>query len=754
MIRRSLAALTTLLVAVATFAVAPAAEAGTTPTSAPTSWEARVPADATYTVTVGVGDASALDSVHRINLEGVTKISGFVPTSTTRFNSWTGSVTVNDGRLTVTATGGQNTKIDYLTITNTSLNFKAKYDFGPYGSPIASGYVLDSGSGYGTKNGFTYGWVAPGTNTAVDIAGNATLRTSSTITDKRLLGFISMQYPPAAPASLTASTVDTTVALAWPASTSVVTGYVVYRNGAQVATTGSTGWTDSGLTASTSYTYCVKAATAGTLSSSCSPNATVRTADPVVVTPEPPTATGALPFTMPSAAELRASNKLVLAHYFPPYPISLDNQDPASDYYTRNYLNPNGESGAHAAYGGLLRDRPVSRPILSSTAWQVEDMKTDVRNAISAGVDGFAIDVLTLSTSTNIRVALTPQRMLDAAKAVDPDFKIVMMLDMSGGLASQTPAALAADIAKWKNSASGSSMHRMSDGRLVLSAFKAEGWTPTQWQTLFSTLKSSYGINVAFMPVFLNWSANASNFAPFSIGFGNWGNRSTQSNANITGLAAAAHNYTCVNGVKCLWFQPVSVQDERPNQGIYDEASNSENLRATWNAAINGGSDWVQMVTWNDYSEGTQFAPSRNNGWTWLDITSYYLTKFKTGSWPTLTGDALYVSHRIHPVAAKPTFAETKLMVLRSGSTPARDTVEVLVMLSSPATVTLTVGNSLYTFNDAAGVTSHVVPLGVGSVSATAVRNGITVQSVTSTSTITLTPYVQDLSYRGTASRR
>lgn len=48
--------------------------------------------------------------------------------------------------------------------------------------------------------------------------------------------------------------------------------------------------------------------------------------------------------------------------------------------------------------------------------------------------------------------------------------------------------------------------------------------------------------------------------------------------------------------------------------GVYDEANNSENLRLTWQQAIDGGADWGQLVTWNDYAEGTQFAPSVHSG--------------------------------------------------------------------------------------------------------------------------------------------
>lgn len=74
---------------------------------------------------------------------------------------------------------------------------------------------------------------------------------------------------------------------------------------------------------------------------------------------------GALPFDLPQPAALRsgaAGGKLVFAHYFTPYPLSLDNASADGDYYTRNYLNPGGESGKHEKYGGLLRDRPLPTP--------------------------------------------------------------------------------------------------------------------------------------------------------------------------------------------------------------------------------------------------------------------------------------------------------------------------------------------------------------------------------------------------------
>jgi cellulose 1,4-beta-cellobiosidase len=68
--------------------------------------------------------------------------------------------------------------------------------------------------------------------------------------------------PPSVPSNLAVTGVTSSSAsLSWSASTDNVgvTGYRVFRNGVQVATTAGTSYTDSGLTASTQYTYKVAA---------------------------------------------------------------------------------------------------------------------------------------------------------------------------------------------------------------------------------------------------------------------------------------------------------------------------------------------------------------------------------------------------------------------------------------------------------------------------------------------------------------
>ena len=147
------------------------------------------------------------------------------------------------------------------------------------------------------------------------------------------------------------------------------------------------------------------------------------------------------PFDQPAPEVLRSSERRVFAHYFSAYPISLDNRAPDEDYYTRNYLNPTGESGIHEDYGGLLRERPLPRdPLPTGVDYALADLETEVRRAIQLGLDGFAYDVLNPNEGAAHRVRL--DKLLAASQRVDTSFRVLLVPDMTassfGGSASDT----------------------------------------------------------------------------------------------------------------------------------------------------------------------------------------------------------------------------------------------------------------------------------------------------------------------------
>ncbi|MEU2390187.1 glycoside hydrolase family 71 protein [Streptomyces sp. NPDC007369] len=452
---------------------------------------------------------------------------------------------------------------------------------------------------------------------------------------------------------------------------------------------------------------------------------------------------GALPFDMPEPAALRAAagadRKLVFAHYFTPYPLSLDNVRADKDYYTRNYLNPGGENGKHERYGGLLRDRPL--PVKPKSGnWELANLRQEVRTARTAGLDGFTLDLLSLSGHHWDRANL----LMEAARSVDPGFKIMLMPDMTS-LKTDDPAVLADAVAALGRSPAA---HRLGDGRLVVSPFKAEEKEPAWWGRFIDLLKTRHGIRTAFVPTFLDFGSHHERFAPISHGFSEWGSRS------YVGQEGAARDVRRAHDLGKVWMQPVSVQDARPNQGVFDEAGNTATLRTTWTRAVDDGADWVQLTTWNDYSEGTQFAPSVHNGHAYLDLTSYYLTRFKTGSWPKIVRDTLYVTARTQFAAADPSGDQSLVMSLRKGSAAARDTVEVLSFLKAPATVRTRTGPATGTHEAPAGIHSKLLPLRTGTSAAAVVRGGKTVARAELPRPVRRTVEVQDLQYHAVTSGR
>jgi hypothetical protein len=213
----------------------------------------------------------------------------------------------------------------------------------------------------------------------------------------------------------------------------------------------------------------------------------------------------------------------------------------------------------------------------------------------------------------------------------------------------------------------------------------------------------------------------------------------------VNGVTTAINFAAKAHALGKKWMAGLAFQDARPRSGAYAEAGNTEMGRAAWSRVIADGADFVQLVSWNDYSESTSIAPSQSHGTVLLDIDHYFLDWFTYGTPPAIAGDHLFLTHRIHPYAAKTT-SGIENMKPTLGGTP-RDTVEALVFLTSPADVTVTSGTTSKTVTLPAGVSAVVVPLGPGKPSARITRGSTVVKLVTSPFSVTLTPERQDMQY-------
>ena len=446
----------------------------------------------------------------------------------------------------------------------------------------------------------------------------------------------------------------------------------------------------------------------------------------------------ALPYPI---APVASSGRKVFAHYFPPYPISLDNRDASSDYYTRHYLSPGGEKGKFRAVGGLLRDRPLARKPLAGD-YRLADAMTEVRQAASAGIDGFTVNIMNWS-GPNWERSL---RMAKAASQSRTGFVTIPNIDLSSSARKASVATIAARLNTFYAQPSA---YRLPDGRYVLSSFLAEQHSPGWWRDLATVMDTRYGKKIAFIAVFLHLSdERITSYRSVSYAMSIWGLRTPESVRRSPDKAGKVHKA----GVR--WMAPIAVQDVRHRTRRYAESGNTETLRASWKRALADKADLVQLVTWNDYSESTHFAPSKAHGSAFLDLNGFYATQFKTKRRPPITGDEVIISHRVQGYARKPTAQPGTMNWALSGTlTKPRDTVEVVTLLKKSATVTVRAGSKTTTYVAPAGMHARVVALSRGRMSASAVRAGVTVASVASPHTVTSTPTRWDLQYYAASSR-
>ena len=448
-----------------------------------------------------------------------------------------------------------------------------------------------------------------------------------------------------------------------------------------------------------------------------------------------------LPFQEYSTATLRSKSKKVFSHYFSPFPVSVDNMPMASDDYAQYYLHAFGEGSKFLAGGGFLRARPLGTSPLSNDTYVKENLKKEVRRASAMGIDGFSFDVLATDGELwDVLIAL-----LDAAKEVDPTFKIMMMPDMT----SMSSSALDKVVTTFNNHPSA---YRTDDGKLVMSPFYADAQTPSWWSSKLAGYKNQ-GINITFVPLFLSLpSSLMSSFKSVSNGFGDWGPRGEDSGASMIDNGAAVHQYGSI------YFAPVAPNDVRPKDLNFQESHNSGSFRNLWMSAINGGADWVQLITWNDYSEHTHVSPSLGLKGemqrTYYDLSAFYTTWFKMGAQPAITNEMLYYFHRRQNMNLQPaskakqtgTFGE-----MYNGTV--NNDIEVVAFLKSPGTIEVTAGGTVRTMAANAGITVFRTPIATGKPSFRLVRNGTAVISFQSQTNVDSSIEVTDPTYQsGSAS--
>lgn len=424
----------------------------------------------------------------------------------------------------------------------------------------------------------------------------------------------------------------------------------------------------------------------------------------------------------------------VIVHYFPPYPLTIGDYDPDNDYYARQYLRPEGENGKFAAYGGLLRERPLPGP--KDGNQRQSDLRIELARAARIGVDVFGVDLLSFEG----RVAAAVPGLLKAAEETDPRFRIAIEPDM-GALRDVTLDQL---VDYLLNFARHPAAFRTADGRLVVIPFQTEARSPEFWKTLIHRMAQA-GEPIAFVPYFVDPS-RARQYAEFSAAV----MRGITTGPG-SGPAQTSFGRNALSQGYPAWIATAAPQDSRAKNGFTYEADGSRSFTEAIRAGIESGASALHIMTWNDYTEATEIQPSSATRFAYYDIAAYHIAWFKTGAPPRIERDGFVGLHR-RQLFRPGNRARGKPWRMHGG--PRVDIVEMTAFLTAPAELTISTGGSTFSEKADAGLHRFTAPAAEGPVAMTIARGGRIVAACRSPWTIEANPDRHDPLYAGFSSLR
>lgn len=433
----------------------------------------------------------------------------------------------------------------------------------------------------------------------------------------------------------------------------------------------------------------------------------------------------ARPFARPTAFAPNAPE--CMPHYFTQFPKRLGatpvpSSKAQAGYYYQNYIKPGVvEQGTdHRRYGGFTRDYPLQIGLsAATTGYELRDMRLEIQEAKAIGMSGFTLNMLSIrgydGAPDTVGHWTRMKRMYDAADA-EGDFKIIPMPDCKSGSTvwvkqsdgvSPDINASADALANACNQLVKRTCQYRIGGKAVIAPYYPEGWpggTPASFTSVHrqqffvrfkQTMLNTYGEDVLLWFCYVEQWTDAQcapRFNSIAYGHGRWGDRDATSVTSGTTNNGGAASY-CRNNFNKPWMHFGGTPgDTRPNAAGLSgpnyrtwERWGTRTLEGSWKVAISSKADFNQIPTWNDFTEHAHICPSYNNSYALADLTAYFNYRYRTGYWPTIVRDCVYLTHRLH--LANPTMDPATLQVAFStlaGATPYKNEVEALVFCKDP----------------------------------------------------------------------
>jgi len=381
----------------------------------------------------------------------------------------------------------------------------------------------------------------------------------------------------------------------------------------------------------------------------------------------------------------------------------------------------------------------------------------EIKQAQSIGIDGFALNAGGwLRETYYIRYAA---QMFEAALRLHSGFKLMFSADMCCGNGVDDVEDM---MRRFAGNPRYADVYFRYRGRFVLTTFAGDELGPAVWQQIRddlargthpSTLVETSALaevasapSNAPLPFFLVpaffWGGELPGRMPIQQGVDSW--KSILDGAFYWGIAGVPGSGGALDQTKSadayasvlhheekLFMAPICLQFWGANANRYYEYSGAAGMRAMWMDAINfSHPEWVEIITWNDFIEGTYVSPiddpNKYVGANFLGssgvplntrdyfhshagvdgLLAFFIEWYKTGMQPVIKRDAVYFFYRTqlkdvdagHPSVSK-----------KIGTVA--DVIYITANLTAPAEVRVTMGEHTRQLRLASGSSDLQIPL-------------------------------------------
>ncbi len=357
---------------------------------------------------------------------------------------------------------------------------------------------------------------------------------------------------------------------------------------------------------------------------------------------------------------------------------------------------------------------------------RVEDYKREIQEAQAAGIDGFALNCGAWHDEPHY-----PRRtksIYQAAEELGTGFKLFFSVDFAG-LGRHPPGEFESYVLDMVKTYGHHRSQFRVDGRTVVSTFAGE--QGVEWKKdILAPLKAA-GYDVFLVPFFYprprvtelpdeaTVRQHYRRWADVVDGMFYFGGAGTA--PQIAASNAAYAKVLGEAGKTCMCsFSPMYWGAAQPDRRYY-ETCGGEGVELQWKSIIEYQPDWVEIVTWNDFSESyvcpvassgqsvPSYLTSRSSHAGYLELSRYYIEWYKTGRQPPLK-DALFWFYRVHP---KDTVAVgDRRVTARHG--PVADDLYVTTMLTARAELRVTSGGRKSVHPLSTGIQHLRIPFSCG----------------------------------------